>query len=233
MKTILVVVFSLFGLSMYLNHGSAAARMHTLHGTIKDADGAVIAGVRIKAEPGLDKSNSDYTDINGDFEMSLPVGDHVLTVDSVIPNNLKAFIKITEQGPNPDNVQFVVDPIKICCVTATGEPFAKPVSLPKPAYPPAARAVRAVGDVGVTVKIDQLGKVLSAVAVSGHPLLRSASVVAAKESLFDSSELPEREVRLVYAFIHLPNLRSGLKRYVNPYRIEVTLTETVIQSISG
>lgn len=42
-------------------------------------------------------------------------------------------------------------------------------------YPPAARAVRAWGEVGVSVEIDPKGKVISAKAFSGHPLLRAIS----------------------------------------------------------
>jgi TonB family protein len=42
-------------------------------------------------------------------------------------------------------------------------------------YPVAARAVRARGEVAVAVQIDANGKVISAKAVSGHPLLRAIS----------------------------------------------------------
>lgn len=57
-------------------------------------------------------------------------------------------------------------------------------SLPKPPYPPAARAVRASGAVSVQVLIDEVGNVVSANAVSGHPLLRSAAVEAARAAKF-------------------------------------------------
>ena len=60
----------------------------------------------------------------------------------------------------------------------------KAVSLPKPAYPPAARAVKAEGTVTVKVVIDESGNVISAEAVSGHPLLRAAAVAAAREAQF-------------------------------------------------
>jgi TonB family protein len=57
-------------------------------------------------------------------------------------------------------------------------------SLPKPAYPPAAKAVRAGGTVLVRVVIDESGNVIAANAISGHPLLRVASVEAAKAAKF-------------------------------------------------
>ncbi len=56
--------------------------------------------------------------------------------------------------------------------------------LDSPKYPSAAKAVGAKGKVEVKVLINELGYVVSAEAVSGHPLLRSASVGAAKSSKF-------------------------------------------------
>ena len=60
----------------------------------------------------------------------------------------------------------------------------KAMSLAKPPYPAAARAVRAYGAVSVQVLIDTDGFVYSAQAVSGHPLLQSASRMAACNSRF-------------------------------------------------
>lgn len=58
------------------------------------------------------------------------------------------------------------------------------LSLPKPQYPPTGRAVKAAGTVVVEVVIDEAGQVVSAVAVSGHPLLRPAAVAAARAAKF-------------------------------------------------
>lgn len=60
----------------------------------------------------------------------------------------------------------------------------KALVLPKPAYPPAAKAVRAGGSVSVQVLIDENGNVISASAISGHPLLQSAAVEAARAAKF-------------------------------------------------
>ncbi len=65
----------------------------------------------------------------------------------------------------------------------------KATSLPKPPYPPAARAVRAAGAVSVQVLIDESGNVVSASAVSGHPLLRAAAVQAARGAKFSPTQL--------------------------------------------
>ena len=57
-------------------------------------------------------------------------------------------------------------------------------SLTRPEYPKAARAVRAGGVVLVKVTIDEKGDVISANAVSGHPLLRQAAEKAAQQAKF-------------------------------------------------
>jgi TonB family protein len=81
----------------------------------------------------------------------------------------------------------------------------KAVSLPKPAYPAAARAVKAEGVVSVKVVIDESGDVVSATAVSGHPLLRAAAVEAARAAKFSPSIVDGQTVKvagiLTYNFI--------------------------------
>lgn len=56
------------------------------------------------------------------------------------------------------------------------------VSLPRPIYPPMAKQIGASGEVRVQVTVDGNGNVISARAVSGHPLLRSAAESAARRS---------------------------------------------------
>lgn len=56
--------------------------------------------------------------------------------------------------------------------------------LVQPAYPAAARAVRATGSVTVQVTIDEKGNVVTATATNGHPFLREAAATAARESKF-------------------------------------------------
>jgi protein TonB len=72
----------------------------------------------------------------------------------------------------------------------------KAISLPKPAYPPAAKAVRASGSVSVQVLIDENGSVVSASAVSGHPLLRAAAVGAARSARFSPTKLSGQPVKV-------------------------------------
>jgi periplasmic protein TonB len=70
------------------------------------------------------------------------------------------------------------------------------IALPKPAYPPAARAIRASGQVQVQVLIDESGNVVSASAVSGHALLRPAAVGAARGAKFSPTLLSGQPVRV-------------------------------------
>ncbi len=72
----------------------------------------------------------------------------------------------------------------------------KATSLPKPPYPPAARAVRASGAVSVQVLINESGSVVSASAVSGHPLLRAAAVQAARGARFSPTMLSGQAVKV-------------------------------------
>lgn len=70
------------------------------------------------------------------------------------------------------------------------------VSLPRPKYPAAAKAVRAEGPVGVQVIIDSDGKMFSATAISGHPLLRRTSEIAACSSKFAHTLVSGRPVKV-------------------------------------
>ncbi|MBK8149820.1 MAG: energy transducer TonB [Acidobacteria bacterium] len=72
----------------------------------------------------------------------------------------------------------------------------KAKNLVVPKYPAAARAVRAIGTVYVMVTIDELGYVVSAKAIGGHPLLRAASVKAASESTFSTTTIEGYPVRV-------------------------------------
>ncbi len=72
----------------------------------------------------------------------------------------------------------------------------KALSLPKPAYPPIAKQAHASGTVVVQVTISESGSVLSATAVSGHPLLRAAAVAAARSARFSPTKLSGQPVKV-------------------------------------
>lgn len=81
----------------------------------------------------------------------------------------------------------------------------KAISLPKPAYPPIARGAHAGGTVVVQATIDESGKVISAHAVSGHPLLQAAAVQAAYTARFSPTQIAGQPVKvtgtLIYTFV--------------------------------
>lgn len=72
----------------------------------------------------------------------------------------------------------------------------KAISLPKPPYPAIARSARASGMVVVQVTIDESGKVISARAISGHPLLQAAAVQAAYGARFSPTQLSGQPVKV-------------------------------------
>ncbi len=72
----------------------------------------------------------------------------------------------------------------------------KAISLPKPAYPPIARQAHASGTVVVQVTIDENGNVISARAISGHPLLLAVSVGAARGARFSPTKLSGQPVKV-------------------------------------
>ena len=72
----------------------------------------------------------------------------------------------------------------------------KATSKPEPVYPPLARAARASGTVTVQVEVDEQGRVTSARAVSGHPLLRASAEAAARQARFTPTVLSGKPVKV-------------------------------------
>ncbi|MDQ6785605.1 MAG: energy transducer TonB [Acidobacteriota bacterium] len=78
----------------------------------------------------------------------------------------------------------------------------KATTLVQPIYSPAAKAVRAQGKVEVQVTIDEEGRVISANAVSGHPLLTASAVSAARSSKFSSTYLSKQKVKVTGIIVY-------------------------------
>jgi protein TonB len=72
----------------------------------------------------------------------------------------------------------------------------KAINLPKPQYPAIAKAAHAAGTVTVQVLIDENGNVVSAKAVSGHPLLQAVAVAAARQARFSPTKLSGQPVKV-------------------------------------
>jgi len=70
------------------------------------------------------------------------------------------------------------------------------IDAPNPSYPPIAKAAKAEGTVSVKVTVDEEGNVVAAAAVSGHPLLRSAAVDAARAAKFKPTVVDGKPVKV-------------------------------------
>ena len=100
-------------------------------------------------------------------------------------------VQIADEPPPPE-----VKPTPPRAPISGGVLNGKAISLPKPAYPPIARAAHAGGTVVVQVVIDENGNVVSAHAVSGHPLLQAAAVGAARQARFSPTKLSGQPVKV-------------------------------------
>lgn len=136
-----------------------------------------------------------------------PVRRGVTTVLGTADSNAAAAMP---SGPGAGTV--VTAPAKVAIADEPPPPEAKPtpraapisggvlngkaISLPKPGYPPIARAAHASGTVVVQVLIDENGNVVSANAVSGHPLLIQAAVSAARSAKFSPTKLSGQPVKV-------------------------------------
>jgi periplasmic protein TonB len=72
----------------------------------------------------------------------------------------------------------------------------KAVSLPQPPYPPMALQIRAQGAVNVQILVDEQGKVVSAQAINGHPMLVAAAKEAALRARFTPTILNGQPVKV-------------------------------------
>ena len=102
-----------------------------------------------------------------------------------------AKVNIAEEPPPP-----AATPTPRTAPISGGVLNGKAISLPKPAYPPIARAAHAAGTVVVQVLIDENGNVVSAKAVSGHPLLQAVAVSAARQARFSPTKLSGQPVKV-------------------------------------
>jgi periplasmic protein TonB len=98
-------------------------------------------------------------------------------------------VAIADEPPPPP-------PAKPSAPISGGVLNGKAISLPKPGYPPIARAAHASGTVVVQVLIDENGNVVSARALSGHPLLQAVAVGAARQARFSPTKLSGQPVKV-------------------------------------
>src|SRR6266496_1276914 len=100
-------------------------------------------------------------------------------------------VAIADEPPPPE-----AKPTPPRAVISGGVLNGKALSLPKPPYPQIAKAAHASGTVVVQVLIDENGNVVSAHAVSGHPLLQAVAVAAARQARFSPTKLSGQPVKV-------------------------------------
>ena len=108
-----------------------------------------------------------------------------------VPGGTGKLVVSVGAPPEPP-VKKVVPPRVISKGPITGEA----TYLPKPAYPPIAKSMRAQGAVNVQVLIDETGKVVSAQAVSGNPVFLHAAQRAALQARFKPTRLGDQPVKV-------------------------------------
>lgn|SRR5574341_771676 len=123
-------------------------------------------------------------------------------------------------APGAGQGQFIAGPTKVETTDAPPPPpkptppkapisggvlNGRAVRLVQPPYPAIARSAHASGQVKVQIVIDENGNVISAAAVSGHPLLQGAAVAAARASKFTPTKLSGMPVKvsgvIIYNFV--------------------------------
>jgi Gram-negative bacterial TonB protein C-terminal len=162
-------------------------------------EAALLAKFTPAKKNGQPQSSSMWLDFNfkgRDSAKSLSVkGDKNYSAISTAPPDYKGPVNTVETGEAP-TPQPNTQANAAAKLVSGGVLNGKAESLPKPPYPPAARAVRASGAVSVQVLIDENGEVFSAQAVQGHPLLRAASTFAACGAKFMPTRLEGSPVKV-------------------------------------
>lgn len=202
-------------------------------GVVRTKSGEIIPGLNLFVDSGT-KQWAFLSDENGEFTMALPNGDYRVTANSQNSRDFQLFLHLVDGSPAPTDLVLTFDPATTCCSATNGTPYPQPTSLSSPKYPPAARAVRARGEVTVRVTIAPGGDVLAADAINGHPLLKKAAEAAAKSSKFEATMTGEsREAMLTYVFLGNENTHPDVIRYQNPFRIYVFSGADILNTVNG
>lgn len=98
--------------------------------------------------------------------------------------------------PPPPPVPAPTPDVPKVLKVSTGVLEGKAVSLPRPIYSEMAKRIRLQGPVTVQVLIDETGKVVSAKAVNGHPLLAVEATRAALQARFSPTKLGDQAVKV-------------------------------------
>lgn len=118
------------------------------------------------------------------------------TNSTALPPPPPVKVEKTVPPPVPVKVEKPVPPPVRTTPVSLGVINGRAASLPKPVYSSLAKAAGAAGVVSVQVLIDETGRVVSARAVSGHPLLQPEAVRAALQARFTPTFLSQQPVKV-------------------------------------
>lgn len=132
--------------------------------------------------PSLPPASTSATKLaSGPVEIKVPA----VSPDTEVPRVILDSEPPPSPGPRP-----ILKPVSGGVLNGTA------LHLPQPIYPEAARRMRTSGTVTVDVVLDESGKVVSAVASSGPPILREAAVQAALRARFSPTKLSGQPVKV-------------------------------------
>lgn len=172
----------------------------------ENADGTGAAAYRMSVEGAKASGNYNVVMTRRNSKWHLITGEVTLgngeTINIASPQDSIFGDNNNSAGPGiNDNMPVPPPPLKPG-QSPPGNPISggmlngKAIDLPKPAYPAAAKAAHASGTVIVQVLIDESGRVFSAHAVSGHPLLHASAEAAAMQARFSPTMLSGRPVKV-------------------------------------
>lgn len=107
----------------------------------------------------------------------------------------RRMVDIPDTSPPPPVPNPTPSILKVLRVSPTVL-VSRAISLPKPNYPPMAKQIKLQGSVNVQVFIDETGKVISAKAISGHPLFVVEAQRAAKQARFSPTLIGDHAVKV-------------------------------------
>lgn len=139
--------------------------------------------------PAIPPARVDSVIGSTNYDPPAPVGAR----NNTTPGGTGVVVSVPDDPPPPVRVPTPVVP-KV--IRASEVLNSKALLLPKPPYPQLAKQIRLQGMVTVQVLIDESGKVLSAKALSGHPMLVPDSQKAAMQARFSPTTINGQPVKV-------------------------------------
>jgi protein TonB len=113
-----------------------------------------------------------------------------------IPSTVTGPVQPSRQVVTIEEPPPAAETPKVPKIISKGVITGQAISLPQPAYPAMAKQIRVFGRVSVQVLIDEEGRVISAKALDGHPLLAPAAQKAAMQAKFRPTLLSQVPVKV-------------------------------------